>query len=74
VPVPAPPQPPGGSTPTGRPPLLTVRSAVIFLIAIVTGTTVGFLTYVSAVNLATAVVAGMVIAGSTALGAHSVVD
>jgi hypothetical protein len=58
---------------TGKPPLLSPRSALILLLAICSGLVVGALTKMAGKSVAEAVLAGLVATGTSAIGFNSVI-
>lgn len=66
---PTPPPVPSGDPP----PLLTVRTAVVLLIALIVGVGVGVLTYVAGRHPAEAALAGIGAAGVTAVACHGLI-
>jgi hypothetical protein len=60
------------SSPT-PPPLLSVRAAVILLLALVCGTAVGTLTFFAGKNVAAAILAGLTATGGAIMFLHKVI-
>lgn len=69
---PGPPPPPEPSSPSPAA-LLTVRSAVIFLGAFVTGGTIGALTYWANLPAPASIAAGLATFGSAVLGLNAII-
>lgn len=54
-------------------PLLSIRTALIFMIALVFGVIAGFLTVATGQPLSVAVLVGLGVAGSTIVGLHKLI-
>ncbi|MEU8717930.1 hypothetical protein [Streptomyces sp. NPDC048663] len=61
-------------TPQGPPPFMTVRTAVVLLIAVLIGLVVGGLTFLSGGAAAAAVLAGLTAAGVSTPVVHTLIQ
>lgn len=70
------PDPPStpGSTPGGKPALLSQRTALILFIAVGVGIGFGVLTFFAEKSYSKAVIAGVVAAAGCTVGLHSLID
>jgi hypothetical protein len=60
-------------TPPTPPPLLSVRAAVVLLLALMCGTTVGTLTFLAGGNIAAAILTGLTATGGAVVFLHKVI-
>lgn len=65
--------PPSGSSGPGTEPLLSQRTLLVFLTAAFFGTVVGVLSFLSAANVAGAVLAGLFAAAASTVGLHALI-
>ncbi|MEU6370325.1 hypothetical protein ABZ876_32540 [Streptomyces sp. NPDC046931] len=70
------PDPPStpGSTPAGKPALLSQRTALILFIGLVSGLGIGVLTFFAEKSCPKAIIAGIVAAAGCTAGLHNLID